>query len=323
MKEVNSIFSYSDPTPPLVAHAENCVVGHFLRRQKRFSVAVDLDGQSVWIHSNNSGAMLGLLRPGMPVLLSPAANPKRKLPFTQEAVWMPHTWPHTSIDTTQSTASKESFSPAKPTSACTQSPLAATASVVPQGAPEKKPFNSQKSADYTDGFWVGVNTSTPNKLLEAAFHANRLSFTAGYTHYKREAKRGASRLDACLTCPDADGKHKLPPLWVECKNVTMVEDDVALFPDAATERGQKHLQELMDIVRSGERAAMFYLVQRADGKCFGPADVIDPAYATLFWQAVQVGVEVYAMRGIVRPEGVDLGPALPLAGCSKRDNLLR
>ncbi len=223
-------------------------------------------GAETWVHSNNSGSMLGLMRPNLPILISPAANPARKLAYTQEAVWLPKAWNKSSPQAPDST-----------------DPVA-----------------------YTQGFWVGVNTSVPNKLLEAAFHAGRLPFAAGYTQFKREAKRGASRLDACIT---AEGK---PPLWVECKNVTMVEDDVALFPDAATERGQKHLMELMDIVRNGERAAMFYLVQRADGHCFGPADVIDPAYAALFWQAVDMGVEVYPMRGIVTAAGIELGEVLPL-----------
>ncbi len=270
MKKVNIPIEEKSLHSPLLTHPENCVVGRFLRRQKRFSVAVELHGEEVWIHSNNSGSMLGLVRKNIPVLLSPAANPARKLPFTQEAVWMPRTWQKDSGQTVPS-------------------------------APQ-----SSAPTDYTDGFWVGVNTSVPNKLLEAAFHANKLPFATNYTHIKREAKRGASRLDACIT---GEG---MPPLWVECKNVTMVEDDVALFPDAATERGQKHLLELMDIVKNGERAAMFYLIQRADGHCFAPADMIDPAYAELFWQAVSMGVEVYPMRGIITAQGIDLGEVLSL-----------
>ena len=143
-------------------------------------------------------------------------------------------------------------------------------------------------------------------MLEAAFHAGRLPFAQGYTTLVREAKRGQSRLDGLLTAPD------LPPLWVECKNVTMVEDNAACFPDAASERGQKHLRELMDIVACGERAAMFYLVQRPDGECFAPADFIDPAYAALFYEALSAGVEMYPFRALVSPAGIDLGPMLPV-----------
>lgn len=232
------------------------MTGSLVGRYKRFSVELLRDGQTIWAHSNNSGSMLGLLRPGTPVLLSPAANPARKLPWTQEAVW-----------------------------------LAKTA--LPVGREGQ-------------GFWVGVNTSVPNRMLEAAFKAGRLPFAAGYTSLTREAKRGQSRLDGLCSGPG------LPPLWVECKNVTMVEDNAACFPDAASERGQKHLRELMNIVRQGERAAMLYLVQRPDGECFAPADFIDPVYARLFYEAVDAGVEVYPFRAQVSLEGVELAELLPV-----------
>ncbi len=252
---------------PLYHFQDNYIVGRFLYRHKRFSVAVELENKEVWVHSNNSGSMLGLMREGMPILLSPATNPARKLAFTQECVWLA---PH-----------KPKACPANPT------------------------YYTQDQ----NNFWVGVNTSVPNKVLQAAFEHKLLDFTEGYANIKREAKRGASRLDACLT---GDG---LPPLWIECKNVTMVEDDVALFPDASTERGQKHLLELIDIVEKKERAAMFYLIQRPDGKCFGPADMIDKEYAKLFWEAVQAGVEIYPYRARINTQGIYLDKLLPLVNC--------
>ena len=73
---------------PLLPLPQGCVVGRFIRRYKRFSVEMLLDGQNVWVHSNNSGSMLGLTLAGAPLLASPAANPARKLPYTQEAVWL-------------------------------------------------------------------------------------------------------------------------------------------------------------------------------------------------------------------------------------------
>ena len=240
---------------PLLPLPPGCRVGALVRRVKRFSVELRTQDGPLWAHSNNSGSMLGLTRPGTPVLVSPAANPARRLRYTQECVWL-----------AERTAPKA-------------------------GA----------------GFWVGVNTSVPNRLLEAAFRSCRLPFAAGYTELRREARRGQSRLDGLFTGPG------LPPFWVECKNVTLVEDDAACFPDAASERGCKHLRELMDIVAGGERAAMFYLVQRPDGHCFAPADCIDPAYARLFWQALDAGVAIHPFRALVGPAGIDLGPPLPLA----------
>ena len=235
------------PFPP------GCVVGSLKRRIKRFIVEFFLEGRLCRAHTNNSGSMLGLTRPGVPVLVSPAPGADRKLPYTLELVGLP-------------------------------------------GAE-----NGGTTA------WVGVNTLTPNRLLRAAFVAGRLPWAAGYTHFQAEAKRGQSRLDAVLNGPG------LPPLWVECKNVTLVEDEVAAFPDAVSERGQKHLREMADIVASGERAAFFYCVQRPDGRCFGPADYIDPRYAELFRQTLAAGVEAHPHRAPVSPQGVGLGSELPLA----------
>lgn len=261
----------SASTPPLLPLPAHCIVAAFVARRKRFSVLLQHQGADLWVHSNNSGSMLGLCLPGAPVLASPASNPDRKLKYTQECVWLARRAVPELIENTHESGAYESgaHSPAS-------------------------------------GFWVGVNTSTPNRMLEAAFHARRLPFAQGYTTLVREAKRGQSRLDGLLTAPD------LPPLWVECKNVTMVEDNAACFPDAASERGQKHLRELMDIVACGERAAMFYLVQRPDGECFAPADFIDPAYAALFYKALTAGVEMYPFRALVSPAGIDLGPMLPV-----------
>jgi sugar fermentation stimulation protein A len=266
--------------PPLLPLPSGCLLGAFVQRRNRFSVEIRTAQGSVWIHSNNSGSMLGLTRPGAPVLASPAANPARKLKYTQECVWLAQT-------------------------AVPQRPGAEGGPQARTGAPAAAlalPTGHCRDS----GFWVGVNTSVPNRMLEAAFKAGRLPFAAGYTQLTREARRGQSRLDGLFTAPG------LPPLWVECKNVTLVEDDAACFPDAASERGRKHLRELMDIAAHGERAAMFYLVQRPDGRCFAPADCIDPEYAALFQAARECGVEMYPFRALVSPAGVDLGATLPV-----------
>lgn len=234
------------PFPP------NCRKAIFLRRFKRFFVECRDGDETFLAHTNNSGSMLGLTRPGLPVLLSPASTPGRKLPYTLELIGLPGT--------------------------CPENPA-----------------------------WVGVNTMTPNRLLRAAFRAGRLPWAEGYSHFQPEAKRGASRLDALLTGPD------LPPLWVECKNVTLVEDDTAAFPDAVSERAHKHLNEMMDLVRAGERGAFFYCVQRPDGRCFGPADYVDPVYAALYEEARLSGVESRPYRVLVSEHGLDLGEAMPLA----------
>ncbi len=270
------------PFPP------GCFRATLVQRVKRFSIAFAGREGDGWAHTNNSGAMLGLARAGTALWLSPAPGLGRKLPYTLELVGLPGQG-----GDPRETAPPEAFGALPGAPGC---------SARPQAGPE-----GSRGAYSPSVMWVGVNTLTPNRLLRAAFAAGRLPWAAGYTHMQPEARCGQSRLDALLTGPG------LPPLWVECKNVTLVEDGVAAFPDAVTERGQKHVREMMAIVASGERAAFFYCVQRKDARCFGPADYIDPAYAALFYEGLCAGVEVYPHLVPVSPRGIGLGALLPLA----------
>lgn len=164
--------------------------------------------------------------------------------------------------------------------------------------------------------WLGVNTSVPNRFLQELFYLNKahkyelLPFAKDYARIKPEAKNGESRLDACFYNDDGG-----PKLWVECKNVSMVEYDSACFPDAVSERGQKHLETLMRLKAEGERAVMFYVVQRTDARCFMPAEFIDPVYAEKLQKAYRQGVEIYAAVADVQKDGIYFGGYLKLAPC--------
>jgi sugar fermentation stimulation protein A len=215
-----------------------CRRGIFKKREKRFLALVELDGRDVWVHTNNSGSMLGLLRPGREVVVSLATSPKRKLPYTLEMVRV-------------------------------------------------------------DGIWIGVNTLVPNRMLKHCFTHQLIPEFRGYARFQSEVRVGKSRLDGRLEGDRGE-------LWVEAKNVTLVEDQVACFPDAVTSRGQKHLQELMELRARGVRVGCFYLVQREDARCFAPADFIDPAFAGLFYEAARLGVEAWPYLARVTPEGISL-----------------
>ena len=83
---------------------------------------------------------------------------------------------------------------------------------------------------------------------------------------------------------------------MEIKNCTLVEEGVAMFPDAVTTRGQKHLDELVRLKQEGHRAVIFYLIQRMDAKIFTPAAMIDRVYAQKLKHAVENGVEIMRSR---------------------------
>jgi sugar fermentation stimulation protein A len=158
------------------------------------------------------------------------------------------------------------------------------------------------------GFWVGVDTGVPNRLTELAVRVGAIPPLAGFDRVLRERPMGrASRVDLLLE--GSQGR-----CYVEVKNVTLVEHGAARFPDAVTERGLKHLRELQDCVRAGERAAMVYVVQRSDAKWFEPAADIDPAYAAGLRRAMGAGVEAYVLSTNVTPEGVEVTGFLPIRG---------
>jgi sugar fermentation stimulation protein A len=153
--------------------------------------------------------------------------------------------------------------------------------------------------------WIGINTGITPTLVREAVTAGVVTELQGYGTIRPEVRRGASRLDLLLT-----GERGI--CWVEVKNVTLAEDGRALFPDAVTERGQKHLIELIDVVRSGERGVIFFVVQRGDCRAMAPADRIDPRYGALLREAVAAGVEALAYRADVSPAGVALAVRVPV-----------
>ncbi|MFA9461766.1 DNA/RNA nuclease SfsA [Thiohalorhabdus methylotrophus] len=151
--------------------------------------------------------------------------------------------------------------------------------------------------------WVGVNTHRPNALVAEAIAAGSVPELAGYAGMRREVKYGRnSRIDILLEDPDKG------PCHVEVKNCTLLAPDgMVRFPDAVTERGRKHLDELMELAAEGGRAVMFFLVNRTDGKGFGPADHIDPDYGKRLREAAEAGVELLAYRTSITPEGMEVG----------------
>jgi sugar fermentation stimulation protein A len=152
---------------------------------------------------------------------------------------------------------------------------------------------------------VGVNTMVPNRLVKAAILAGRIERLSGYERVRSEVAYGTnSRIDLLL--------EKGPmQCFVEVKNCTLVTDGVASFPDAVTARGLKHLKELQDQIRSGDRSVMFYLVQRMDAEQFRPADPIDPAYGQELRRAIQNGVEVMVYDVTIDLRGIELNREIP------------
>lgn len=153
--------------------------------------------------------------------------------------------------------------------------------------------------------WVGINTGVPNKLAFEYIKENKIPKLSNYKIVKREVKFGDSRFD--VYCENENEK-----CFVEVKNVTMKEGNQALFPDAVTTRGQKHLNTLVEVKKQGMRAVMLYIIQRSDVVGFGPAKEIDPDYAKAMKIASENGVELIAYQAKVSPTEIILDKELPI-----------
>lgn len=149
---------------------------------------------------------------------------------------------------------------------------------------------------------VGINTMHPNKLAEEAILANRIPELTGYDTLRREVRYGEnSRIDILLT--DSNGNR--PPCYVEIKNVHLVRTaGLHEFPDCKTARGAKHLREMADMVETGARAVMLYVIQRSDGDQFALACDYDRDYCAAFKDATSRGVEALAIRCKVSPQEI-------------------
>jgi sugar fermentation stimulation protein A len=154
---------------------------------------------------------------------------------------------------------------------------------------------------------VGINTGIPNKLVAYALEANKIQELSGFDLILSEVTYGKnSRIDLLLE----RGEERC---FIEIKNCTLMENGTAFFPDAVTSRGLKHLWELQGEVRKGNRAVMFYLVQRMDTKIFRPAHHIDPDYGRELKRAVKEGVEILAYDVLLDLKGISLNKKLPIS----------
>lgn len=154
---------------------------------------------------------------------------------------------------------------------------------------------------------IGINTLVPNKLVRYSIEAGLIKKLSGFDRVTSEVKTSShTRLDLLLE----NGANE--KCYVEIKNCTLVEDGTAMFPDAVTTRGQKHLDELSFLVSSGHRGVIFYLIQRMDATVFKPADMIDKVYGEKLRTAKEQGVEIIAMDTVISTEMIRINSEVPV-----------
>ena len=157
--------------------------------------------------------------------------------------------------------------------------------------------------------WVGLHAVKANGIALRALAAEAYSPFAGYTQIDREVSvPEGSRFDFRLS----GHAERDEPCWIEVKSVTLCENRAARFPDAVTERGRRHLEHLIVRREAGARAALLYIVQRADADSVAPADDIDPAYGETLRRAAEAGVEIHALGARVLADRSRLERILPV-----------
>ncbi len=175
--------------------------------------------------------------------------------------------------------------------------------------PKRKYLYSWEITESLDGALIGVNTGLANQLVAEAIGNGTVTELANYSKLRTEVPYGEnSRIDILLEGDDA----AQVPCYVEVKNVTAREGEYAIFPDAVTARGTKHLNELLGMVRQGNRAVIFFCIQRDDVDIFRAAHEIDPTYARTLEYVVGRGVEALAYAVEISPQEIALKRPVPL-----------
>lgn len=175
--------------------------------------------------------------------------------------------------------------------------------------PARKYPLTRELVEALPGVWVGIHTGRTNGLVREGMENGMLQELHGYARIRGEMALGPGfRVDFLLS-----GHSRLADCCLEVKNVTAaVQGGVALFPDAVSERASRHLRELMERVKAGQRAMLCFCVQRDDVHEVRPADAIDPTYGRTLREAMAAGVELTAYAARVNPEETLLYRRVPV-----------
>ena len=165
-----------------------------------------------------------------------------------------------------------------------------------------------------EGEIVYLNPVALNAVVAEAIEAGRVAELGGYVELRREVRIGErSRVDFQLLSSAAEGREgESDRCWVEVKSATLhLGGGLIAFPDAVTQRGRRHLEELARARRAGSRAVLLWCASRSGARSVCPADHIDPAYGHALRQAIEGGVELLAYRLAITQRGVSLAERVP------------
>ena len=152
------------------------------------------------------------------------------------------------------------------------------------------------------GVLVSLYSQQANSIVYDAVVEGKIKELLGYNHHQREKSVDNSRIDIYLENSNGDS------CFVEVKGVTLIIDGEARFPDAPTERGAKHLKELIKLKKEGNRCCVFFLIQHPAGEFFRPNWENDPVFSETLNEAFNEGVEILVYRCDNQLSGIELIP---------------
>ena len=153
---------------------------------------------------------------------------------------------------------------------------------------------------YKNGKLINIDSQAPNKIVEEALINKKINGLESYTTICREKTFGNSRFDFKLTNDNGE------EYYLEVKGVTLEEDGHSMFPDAPTDRGRKHLLELIEVKSSGKGAGVLFLIQMENIITFRPNEKMDKAFSDALRFAKSNGVDVFAYECNVGENFIEL-----------------
>lgn len=156
-----------------------------------------------------------------------------------------------------------------------------------------------------EGEWVNIDSQAPNKVAYEALDAGLISEFGPLDNMKQEVTYGGSRFDVYV-------ENKLEKGFIEVKGVTLEKNGVAMFPDAPTSRGTKHVLELIKAREEGYSATVLFIIQMKGCHKFAPNQAMDQAFTDALVQASRAGVQILAYDSIVKKDELVLDQAVPV-----------
>jgi sugar fermentation stimulation protein A len=146
---------------------------------------------------------------------------------------------------------------------------------------------------------INIDSQIPNALIYSALDNHALNITEDINYLKREVTYQHSRFDLFYRSNHKKG-------FIEVKGVTLEEDRVALFPDAPTMRGTRHILELIDASKKGYENYLIFLIQMKGVKYFKPNEKMDPDFSEALRAADKNGVHIQAYDCLVTNDAIKI-----------------